>query len=139
MDRVYYYSRITKQCIEKKKSDIDYQRVFPKVSSLANIWNTSDDGSDEEVPTLKHSILYYESICFVISNLWNKREEHVNTNYAVTGWIICVIPHIREDVFKNAQNKHHIHVDNVIKTLFSGSTYKELHGALDKFWSGTPL
>ena len=49
--------------------------------------------------------------------------------------MLCVIPHIREDVFKNAQNKHHIQVKNVIKTLFSVSTEKELHGALDTFWS----
>ena len=51
-------------------------------------------------------------------------EEHINTDYAVTGWMLCVIPHIREDVFKNAQNKHHIQVNNVIKTLFAGSTEK---------------
>ena len=34
------------------------------------------------------------------------------------------MPRIRVDVFKNAQNKHHIQVNNVIKTLFSGSTEK---------------
>ena len=38
--------------------------------------------------------------------------------------MLCVIPQIREDVFKNVQNKHHIQVNNVIKTLFSGSTEK---------------
>ena len=72
---------------------------------------------------------------YVISNLWHKREEHINTVYALTGWMLCVIPHIREDVFKNSQNKHHIQVNNVIKTLFAGSTEKELHGTLDTFWS----
>ena len=126
---------MTKQCIEKTKSDLDYHRVFPEVSSLANIWNKSDDKSGEEEPKLKDSILYYENICFVISNLWNKREEHINTDYAVTGWILCVIPHIREDLFINVQNKHHIQENNVIKTLFAGSTENELHGALDTFWS----
>ena len=49
--------------------------------------------------------------------------------------MLCVIPHIRKDVFKNSQNKHHIKVDNVIKTLFAGSTEKELHGTIDTFWS----
>ena len=34
----------------------------------------------------------------------------------------------------NAQNKHHIQVNNAIKTLFAGSTEKELHGTLDTFW-----
>ena len=107
MGKVYYYSRMTKQCIKKTKSDLDYQRVFPEVSSLSNIWNTSDDESDEEEPTVKGSILYSGNICFVISNLWNKREERINTDYAVTGWMLCVIPHIREDVYK-------IHKINII-------------------------
>ena len=44
--------------------------------------------------------------------------------------MLCVIPHIREDVFKNEQNKHHVQ-----KNLFAGSTEKELHGALDTFLS----
>ena len=58
---------------QEKKSDLDYQRVVPEVSSLANIWNTSDDESDEEEPTLKDSIVYSENICFFISNLCSKR------------------------------------------------------------------
>ena len=78
----------------RKKSDLDYQRVFPDVSSLANIWNMSDDESGEEEPTSMDSILYYENICFVICSLWNKREEHINTYYSVTGWMLCVIPHL---------------------------------------------
>ena len=52
----------------------------------------------------------------------------------MTGWMLFVIPQIREDVFKNAQNKNHIQVNNIIKTLFSGSTKKELHGNIDTFW-----
>ena len=78
----------------------------------------SDDKSVEEESISNNLILYSENICFVISSLWNKREEHMNTYYAVTGWMLFVIPHIREDVFKKAQNKYHIQVNNVIKTLF---------------------
>ena len=44
---------MTEQCIEKKKSELDYQRVSPDVLSLANIWNMSDDESDEEESTSK--------------------------------------------------------------------------------------
>ena len=53
----------------------------------------------------------------------------------MTGWMLCVITHIREDVFKNAQNKHHIQVNTVVKSLLSGSTEKELHETLNTFWS----
>ena len=48
MDKVYYYSRMTKQCIEKTIYDVDYQKLFPEISSPANIWNLSDDKSNEE-------------------------------------------------------------------------------------------
>ena len=53
----------------------------------------------------------------------------------MTGWILCVITRIREDVFKKVQNHHHIQVNTVIKSLFSGSTEKELYENLDKLWS----
>ena len=58
--------------------------------------------------------------CFVILNLWNEREKHINTDYAVTGWMSCLITYIREYVFKNAKNSHHIQVNTVINSLFSG-------------------
>ena len=32
----------------RKKSDLDYQRFFPDISSTTNIWTMSDDESDEE-------------------------------------------------------------------------------------------
>ena len=34
--------------------------------------------------------------------------------------MLCVIPHIRGDVFKNAQNKHHIQVNNVMLLFVLG-------------------
>ena len=48
MRNFYYYSRMTKQCIEKTKSDIYYHRVFLDILLPANIWKMSDDKIDEE-------------------------------------------------------------------------------------------
>ena len=48
MENFYYYSRMTNQCIEKTKPDLDYQRLFPDISSPSNIWNMSYDESNEE-------------------------------------------------------------------------------------------
>ena len=115
---------MTKQCIEKTESDLYYQRVFPDILSPANIWNMSDDESDKDESISNNSTLYSENICFVISSLWIERKKHINNSYSMTGWILCVRPHIRDDVFKNSQNKHHIQVNNIIKTLFSGSIKK---------------
>ena len=86
---------MTKHCIEKKKSDLEHQRVFPDVSSLSNIWNMSDDESDEEYSISNNLTLYYENICSVMSSLWNRREEHFNTDDAVTGWMLYILTHIR--------------------------------------------
>ena len=54
--------------------------------------------------------------------MWNERDKHINTAYDVTGWMLCVINHIREDVLKREQNNHHIQLNTVIKSFISGST-----------------
>ena len=53
----------------EKKSDLDYQRVLPDISSPANISNISDDESDEEESISKNLTLYSENVCFVICSL----------------------------------------------------------------------
>ena len=40
---------------QEKKPDLDYQRVFPEVSSFANIWIMPDDESNEDEPTVPTS------------------------------------------------------------------------------------
>ena len=62
MDKVYYYSRITKQCIENTKLDLDYQTFLHDILSPANIWNMSDDESDEEESISNDFTLYSENI-----------------------------------------------------------------------------
>ena len=49
--------------------------------------------------------------------------------------MLCVIPSIREYVFKILNGKHQFQVENVIKTLCVVSTDKELNETLDTFWS----
>ena len=95
----------------------------------------SYDESDEEESSSNDYTHYSENICLVISKLWFERDKHTNTDYALYGWMICVIPHIVKDVFKNSNRKHINQVNTVIKTLFGGSHEKELHETLDTFWS----
>ena len=66
--------------------------------------------------------------------MWIEGEEHINNDYSVNGWILCVINHIREDVFKNPNINHMNQVNNVIKNLFAGSYEKELNKTIDAFW-----
>ena len=81
---------MTNQCIDKTISDIDYQKIFPYILSPANIWNESDDESDEEESLSNDYTEYSENICFFISKFWNLRGKQINTDYAVTSWMLCV-------------------------------------------------
>ena len=94
-EKVYYYLRMTKNYTEKKISDIDYHKLFQVISSPASIWNESDDERDEEESISNDCTAYSENICFVISKSWNEIEKYINNDYAMTGWMLCVITQIR--------------------------------------------
>ena len=68
-------------------------------------------------------------------NLWQKRQLHINTDFEVTGWMLCVIPHIRKYAKDNSDRKHRKQVNNVIKRLFSGSSEEDMNVTLDMFWT----
>ena len=60
----------------------------------------SDDESYEEMLSSNDYIDYSENLYSFISKLWIEIDKHINTDYAVNGWMLCVIPHILENVFK---------------------------------------
>ena len=92
---------MTKISIIKLSNDLDNKELFPiSGSSSQNIWKSSDsDTEDEEEnvdtddPDTSDSYML-ESLSSTMCNLWQKRKLQINTDFAVTGWMICVIPHI---------------------------------------------
>ena len=62
--------------------------------STANIWNMSDDESDEEESLTNNYTYYSENICSITQNLWIERGKLINNDYAVTGKMLRVITHI---------------------------------------------
>ena len=48
-------------------------------------------------------------------NYWEKRELNINTDFAVNGWMLCVIPHIRKYASVSSYGDHMKHINNVIK------------------------
>ena len=64
-----------------------------------------------------------------------KRKLHVNTDFSVTGWMICVITHIRKDAKYDSDSDHIKQVNNFINTLFSGAYEEEMPVTLDLFWT----
>ena len=72
---------------------------------------------------------------YLIFHYWKKREEYINIDYAVTVWMQCVIPHIREYVLVNTNEEHIKQVNVFIKTLFHEISDDEMNDTLDTFWS----
>ena len=63
-----------------------------------------------------------------------KKEVHIKPDYAVTGWMLCVIPHVHNDIIDNYDGNNRNQVNNFIKTLFYWSSDDGLHGTIDLFW-----
>ena len=76
-----------------------------------------------------------ESHSSIVCNLCQKRQLHINTDFSVTVWMLCVIPHIRIDAKDHSDRNHRKQVNNFIKTLFSGSSEEEMNVTLDVFWT----
>ena len=47
-----------------------------------------------------------ESMSYSIFNYWEKRELHINTYFAVTGCMLCVIPQKFKDESDHSESDH---------------------------------
>ena len=79
MDKVFYYTRMTKISILKSSSDIDNKELFPlSGSSCQEIWISSDSDTEEEenIDTDDPEIIYsdiLEILSFSVCKIWQKR------------------------------------------------------------------
>ena len=76
-----------------------------------------------------------ESLSSTVPNLWQNRLLQINTDFAVTRWMLCVIPHIIIDAKDHSDRNHRKQVNNAIKRLFSGSSEEDMNVTLDMFWT----
>ena len=96
-------------------------------SSSQKVWilSYSDTEEEENIDTDDPDSNYsdmLESLSFSLCTLWQKRQLHINTDFAVNEWMLCVITHICKDEKDHLDSDHRKQVNNVIKTLFSGAS-----------------
>ena len=115
---------MTKIAIIKSSSDIDNKELFPvsgsssqKVCISSDSDTKEEDNIDTDDPESSYSYIS-ESLSFSVCKRWQKRQLHINTDFAVTVLRICVIPHIRKDVKDHLYSDHRKQVNNVINTFF---------------------
>ena len=124
----------------KSPTDLDNKELFPiSSSSSQKVWKLSDiynedekENIDTDDPDTSDSDML-ENLSSTVSNLWHKRQLHINTYFAVTGWMLCVITNICKDAKDHSDRNHRKQVNNVIKTLSSGSSEEEMNVTLDVF------
>ena len=94
---------MTKISIIKSSTYLDNKELLPvSGSSSQKVWISSNSDTEEEEsidtdgPEISDSDML-ESLSFSVCKLWQKRQLHINTDFSVTGWMLCVIPHIRKD------------------------------------------
>ena len=94
---------MTKISIIESSNDLDNKELFPiSSSSSQTIWKSSDSDTEDEEdnidtndPDTSDSDML-ESLSSTVCSLWHKRQLHIKTDFAVSGWMLCVIPHIRK-------------------------------------------
>ena len=66
------------------------------------MWISSDSETEEEYnidtddpESIESDML--ESMNSSVCKLWHIRQIHTDTDFAVTGWMLCVIPHVCKD------------------------------------------
>ena len=105
-------SIMTKISIIKSSSGIDNKQLFPlSASSSQKVWISSDSETEEEENidtdgTESSDSYMSESLSLSVCKLWQKIQLHINTDFSVTGWMLCLIPHIRKDA------KYHSDIDH---------------------------
>ena len=76
-----------------------------------------------------------EILIYSVCSLCQKRRLHIRTYFAVTGWVLCVIPHILKYAKDHLDSDHGKQVNSVIKTLFCGLSEDEMAVTQDIFCS----
>ena len=64
-----------------------------------------------------------------------KRKLHINTDFEVTGWMLCAINHIHKYTKDHSDSDNRKQVNNGIKTLFHGLSEDEMAFTQDLFWT----
>ena len=68
-----------------------------------------------------------ESLSSSFCKLFQKRQLDIITDFTVTGWMLCVIPHIRKDAKDNSHSDHRKQINIVIKALFHGKSEDKMN------------
>ena len=132
---------MAKITIIKSSSDLDNKELLPvSGSSSRKVWISSDIDTEEEenIGTDDPESIYsdkLEILSVSVYKLWQNIQLHINTDFSVTGCLLCVIPHICIDAKDNLDSDNRKQVNYFIKILSSKASEEEMSATQDIFWT----
>ena len=76
-----------------------------------------------------------ESLSYSVCKLRHKRQIHINTDFTVTVWMLCLITHIDKYEKYHSHSDHRKQVKNVTKKIFHGVPEDKMDVTKDIFWT----
>ena len=124
MNKVFYHSTMTNISIIKSSFDNDSKELFAVSRSSSQKLQSSSDSDNEE-----EEKIYFDDpkssdsdtlkrLSYLVCIFWDKRQSQINTDFALTGWMLCAINHIHRYAKYPSDSDNIKQVNNTIKTFF---------------------
>jgi hypothetical protein len=88
---------------------------FPCAQTLTFIFFRSDDVNDG--PEDEDEAVDFDGLGTKIKSMWANRKVNLDHDYAITAWILSVMPEVRKDVDARISGEHREAVERVIERL----------------------
>jgi hypothetical protein len=85
------------KCLPSTSNSDDEQQVHDQPVDEDSSVSSSDSNTDSPRKPVPHQI-YTQSFFGRVHKLWYKREADINSDFATTAWICCVVPAVRDQV-----------------------------------------
>jgi hypothetical protein len=146
MDKLYYLSHRTTVAIEKSQDDLNDKSLFGSLKTDRNLLDKGkialESNHNNSANIDKDDIVFHDnppvdngidnkdsdddpetpgnttmSFARQVSWHWNKRKLHIEHEYSITAWALCVMGSVRNDVRDRLIGHHHVAIEKVVSRL----------------------
>ncbi len=125
------------------EEDVVYKN-YPPLSEEEG--NYDEESVDKDAPAQLSQVMPYNLIMSFGRQViwhWNKHKQHIEHEYAIAGWALCVMEDVRNDVQEQLMGMHRDAIEKVVSPLHMppcpnpnpAVSSMSLHDIIDTFWN----
>ena len=144
MHMLYYFTRMAKKSILSRQSslnkitvtvplDDDQSDESDSTSDDSIVDDISDSEARKRVVPIQSDDVSLMKLGDCIVKLWDKRRKLITTDFAVTGWLLCPIKEVHDNMSKNCKQHHIECAERVLKKLSYPATMKDIDTKVNIF------